>query len=447
MRRYALSVIGLVLPAVLAAQLPEPSTRALGMGGAYTALARGYEAVAWNPALLASSGNKSFSIGLPHLTFEVGSNTYGWSDFRDYANNTLSDADKQALLDEIEADDSVLTLRALGGFAPFGFSVGRFAFAAGTSGDLSLSVGPDALELFLYGNAARSGPLDPPFTAAGLGGRGWAATTFAGSVGWPFRFRGRRLAIGATYKMIIGHALAQAEELSSRFRINPAFDVSAEGHAVYTSYPRSYDPSGPGDILSGDGKVGSGYGVDVGFTLQSPGSRWMLSAVVVHALGSMDWDEDRLVYERTTLSLQETGTGGVTDAQSTTILRGAQIDADQTARALRDSLLDHANFSRVVRAGIGYRRGLLSFGAQGQLRLTEGLDRQSKQAVAAGAEYRLLHVLPIRVGAGWDFGETFTLTGGTGIQLFGFNLDFALQAITGSKRPGAVFSLGAGLLW
>ena len=119
MKRFSLVLAGLLLPAVLQAQLPDPSTRALGVGDAYTSLARGYEAVYWNPAMLAALDQPGFTIGLPHVDVEVGSNVYGFSDFRKYANSFLSDADKQALLNKM-GNDSSLTIRALGGLAPFG---------------------------------------------------------------------------------------------------------------------------------------------------------------------------------------------------------------------------------------------------------------------------------------------------------------------------------------
>src|SRR5919206_4656656 len=45
-----------------AAQLPSASAVALGTGDNYTALARGYNAVAWNPAGLAMPGNPGFSL-------------------------------------------------------------------------------------------------------------------------------------------------------------------------------------------------------------------------------------------------------------------------------------------------------------------------------------------------------------------------------------------------
>ena len=63
-----------------AAQVPGSSTRALGMGNAYSALARGYEAIAWNPAMLASTHGYGVTIGLPQASGELGNNAYSIDD-------------------------------------------------------------------------------------------------------------------------------------------------------------------------------------------------------------------------------------------------------------------------------------------------------------------------------------------------------------------------------
>lgn len=446
MRPSTLALAGLLLPAALCAQLPDPSTRALALGGAYTSLARGYEAVAWNPAMLATSGRPGFTLGLPHLTVEFGSNTYSFGDARKYANHFLDDVDKQYLLDQISLDDSVLTVRDITGISPIGLSIGPFAFSAGTTGDLDFSLGRDAVELALYGNAARSGPGEF-FTARGSRARGWAATTLAGSFAHAFRVPAGRLSVGVTYKKVIGHALARAAETASSFQVNPVFDVSAAGHAIYTNYSSSYDPSGPGDLLGGEGKAGSGYGVDVGGALQLGGRQLTLSAVLVNALSSMTWDASRFAYERATYEVVQSADGSVQDTLiRTTLETEAQIDVDPIARAYRDSLLANADFARVLRVGLAYRRGMLTLAGGGQLRLSEGLDRQPQQQLSGGAEYRLLHVLAIRVGAASDF-KSLVLSGGTGIQFLGINIDLSAASISGSDRPGAVFGVGMGLIW
>ena len=180
-RNVSLVLAGLLVPALMQAQLPDPSTRALGMGGAYSSLARGYEAVAWNPAMLAAVGRPGFTLDLPHVNVEFGSNAFGLSDVRKYANTFLTDADKATLLGKI---DSTLTLRSMFGATPFGLSVGPFAILVGTAGQMNFGVGKDAVRLALYGNAPRVGSPSL-FTAQGSNGRAWAATTIAGSFALP----------------------------------------------------------------------------------------------------------------------------------------------------------------------------------------------------------------------------------------------------------------------
>jgi hypothetical protein len=441
MRRAKLLLAGLLAPATLAAQLPDPSTRALGMGGAYTSLARGYEAVFWNPAMLATTGNKSFTIGLPHVVVEVGSNTYSFGDFRRFRGEYLSDEDKQYLLDRISADDSVLTLRWLAGVTPFGLSIGPFAVAVAASGDADLSVGPDAVELALFGNAARSGPGEF-FTAAGSNGRGWAATTIAGSFAMPLRLPLGRLAVGVTGKYVIGNFIGRGAEMDSRFQVNPAFDAFAVGHAIYTDYS---DRPSAGDLL-GDAKAGSGWGLDLGATLQPIGRNITLSAVLVNALGSMSWDLDRMVYERRSDSLSQDASGDVSDTSLTVRLTPETIEQDPLARQLRDQMLSQSDFARLLRVGIALRMGMLTLSGGGQLRLTEGLDRQPSQQVAGGAELNLL-ILRLRGGIATDVSNTLVLSGGVGLNLLGLNIDLSAAHIGGSERPGVTVGLGVGLMW
>lgn len=448
MKRLSLVLAGLLVPALLAAQLPDPSTRALGMAGAYGSLARGYEAVAWNPSALAALGRPAFSIGLPHLNFEFGSNVYGFSDFRKYANSYLSDADKQTLLDKIKPPDSTLSLRTIVGVAPFGLSVGPFGVAVGTAGEVNLGVGKDAVQLALFGNASRTGP-GQFFTASGSNGRGWGATTVAVSYAMPFPMLIGHLSVGVTGKYTIGNFLARGEDLGTRTTVNPSFAATVAGQAIYTDYG-----SHCGSIsLTGSGpcgaKAGSGFAIDLGGTLQLARDNITLSAVLVNALGSMSWSADRLVYERTVQQTTQAASGAVNTVvtDSTRLTTSGAIAADPQARALRDSLLAHANFARLARFGVALKNGPLTVGGTLQIRLASGLDQQYSQVVSGGAEYLALGVLPLRVGAAWNLAGALTLSGGFGLQLFGVNLDFAIASISGSVNPGVRIGTGIGLIF
>jgi hypothetical protein len=448
MKRLSLALAGLLAPALLAAQLPDPSTRALGMGGAYASLARGYEAVAWNPSMLAALGRPSFSIGLPHATLELGSNVYGVSDFRKYANRYLSDADKRTLLDKIKPPDSTLSLRSSVGVVPLGLSIGPVGLAVGTAGEVDLGVGKDAVQLALFGNVSRTGPGEF-FTARGSSGRGWAATTAAVSYAMPFPMPVGHLSVGVTAKYRIGHFLATAGDLGTRIGVSPSYRATVAGQTIYTDYGNDCGSISVAGSGACGGRAGSGFGIDLGGTLQLARDDITLSAVLVNPLGSMSWSADRLTYERTVRETTQDASGAVTTVttDSTRLTTAAAIAADPQAKALRDSLLAHANFARLARFGVALKRGPLTVGGAMQIRLASGLDQQYSQLVAGGAEYLVLGVVPLRAGLAWNLAGAVILSGGFGLQLFGVNIDASIASISGSVNPGVRIGTGIGLIF
>jgi hypothetical protein len=445
MKRMSLVLAGLLVPALLHAQLPDPSTRALGMGDAYTSLARGYEAVAWNPAMLAALGRPGFTLDLPHVNLEFGSNAFGLSDVRKYANTYLTDADKAALLSKI---DTTLSLRTMLGAAPFGLSVGPFAILVGTAGQMNLGVGKDAVRLALYGNAPQVG-TSSLFTAQGSNGRAWAATTIAGSFALPIPSPVGHISVGATYKYVIGHFLGSAADLGSQVAFSPLFAATEAGQAIYTNYDSNCGNFSPLKTGMCGGQAGKGYGVDLGGTLQLAGRGITLSAVIVNVVGKMTWDQDRLFYSRTVRQNTQTASGTVVDTvlSQVTLKTQAQIAGDATAQKLQSSLLANADFSRLARVGAALRSGPLTLAGDFQVRLKAGLDDQPAQRLAVGAEYRLLGILAFRGGASEDFAGATAFGGGLGFQLLGINLDVSAQDIVGSTSPGVRLGFGVGLIF
>lgn len=440
MRYRLLALALLAAPAALAAQIPDPSNRALGMGGAYTTLARGYEAAGWNPAVLAAHGRPGFSIGLVQGQADFGSNAYSFGDVMTYNGKALSDADKQYLLDQV---DSTLQMRAFAGITPFALQIGPFALSLASSGSVTSHLGRDAIELALFGNTTRSGPGEF-FTAAGSRANGWAATVLAGSFAWPFRLPIGRLSAGVTVKKVWGHGLAMGRETSSHFQLNPTFGAQAAGHVIYTQFPPDYEV-GPGSLFGDEGSPGSGMGVDLGGVLELGGLT--LGATIVNALGSMSWKNERFRYERADYQVIQAADGSVGDVLTHTTLVGSGIDGDATARALRDSLLAHASFSRLVRAGVSARVAGLLLAADAQFRLSDGLDSQPTQTAAVGVEYVLFGVLPLRAGMGTDFADNYTFSAGSGLWLGPFRLDVGAATTAGTERNALRVGAGIGLIF
>src|SRR4051812_23878031 len=106
MKTLSLAALALAVVAqAAAAQIPNSSTRAVGMGGGYTASAKGYEAIAWNPALLGMPGHPKFSLNLLQFGVKLNSNAYGYSDWKKYHGQFLTKADKDSLLAEVRQGD------------------------------------------------------------------------------------------------------------------------------------------------------------------------------------------------------------------------------------------------------------------------------------------------------------------------------------------------------
>lgn len=436
---FALMLLIVAAPKTVAAQLQGPSARALGMAGSYTLAARGFEAPSWNPAVLALPGRARVTFGLPQGALEFGSNAYGFRDVVHYAGARLTEADKDTLLSRV---DTTLRVQMAARVNPFGLSIGRFAVALSSAGEGEVGIGKDAVDLALHGNAARSGPGEF-FTANHSNGSGWAITTLALSGAWPIPLSFGQLSLGATAKREWGRGLARAAEIDSRFGVNPTFQASGSGHAIYTTYPAGYQVNGLGLLFSADAP-GSGYGVDLGGALQLR-SGLTVGLVIVNAVGGMSWKTDRLRYERADLVVGQDANGVVSDSTIHTALVGAAIEGDLMARALRDSMLSHASLARLARAGVSYRAGGLLISGDVMVRLTQGLDRQPAQSASTGLEYVLWGVVPLRTGIGTDFAGSLSLSVGTGLYVGPVRLDLGAASVSGPAHHGVMAGVGLSL--
>ena len=88
----------------LSGQMPSASAPALAMADNYVALARGFNAVAWNPAMLGMPDHPGFSIGLLPVRGGVGIGPITMGDVAEYQSRFLDDAVKEEWLARIVAN-------------------------------------------------------------------------------------------------------------------------------------------------------------------------------------------------------------------------------------------------------------------------------------------------------------------------------------------------------
>ena len=130
----ALASLLLVLPAggAYASGIGVSHSRAAGMGMAYTALANGIHAPAWNPANLAGKGAPRLDIGLVGVGTQIGNDGVSYGDFVDWmADEVLTTAEIQEAVDMFPGGSLSIHTNTEITSTPLSLVVGRFAFNYG----------------------------------------------------------------------------------------------------------------------------------------------------------------------------------------------------------------------------------------------------------------------------------------------------------------------------
>lgn len=423
----ALMVASTVLPLGAVAQIGNPLPQAVGMGGNYTALARGIGAPAWNPAGLGMPDNPSFSFTLLPFNFNAGVGPVSMSDLAQYDGELIPHSQRVEWLDQITANGGEtgnfgtdLTFAAL--------SVGPVAISATNSIRSRINMAPDVAEVFFFGNAGLTGaPGD--YTLAGSNFDVSGTTTFAASLAAPLRFTlgplpDQHFALGATLKYTIGNFLVLGQENGSALQSDP-LAVQVDFPMVHTVFPDSNGEHAVGDILNN----GSGLGLDVGAAWQ--GGIFSAGVVVRNIVNTFSWNTDDLQFRD----------GTATWNADTTFTSFEQRDIADAPAALTDRIDQLYTFSPVLAAGAAAR--VLPFlTVTGDVRhsLEDNLDVGVRNHLGVGAELSILPFLPLRAGLAVVSGG-YQLSGGLGLRLGGVQLSAAAAARNtdlGDETVGAI---------
>jgi len=392
----------LAIPRLGHGQLPSSSTKALGTANNYTALARGYSAVALNPANLALPGNPKFSLSLAPVQVKSGVGPIGLGSIADYEGKAIPTSTKLSWMRQIE-DAGGLTGSGGAQTSALAFNIHRFGFQICTVGDVEAHLNPDAAELILFGNAGRTGiPRD--FQLGDSRIDGFAATTFAMSYAAPLNielgFPGALFAVGATVKYTVGHALILARNAES----------------LVTSDPLLVDMKFP--VIAPDTDSdwfdrGHGFGLDVGAAWQW--ERWTAGVTIQNLIQTFNWDIENLTYRPGNAFFSE-------DESSSDFDERPAVEAPSS---LHDAV-DKRDFDTRLSAGVAYcLTDKLTVTGDLRHQLGDGLRSEERTHLGAGAEYLPTAVVPLRAGMALVSGG-FQLASGAGLVLGPVNLSGAI---------------------
>jgi hypothetical protein len=372
--RLGLALLGLaVLPAALAAQ-GNASSAAAGMGGNYTAMARNFNAIAWNAANLGQPGNSTFSLALSPQ-FGAGTGPITFADLNEYGGQVVPDAVRQEWMQRINDNDG----QFLGGdvhVTPLALSVKNFALSATTT-VRSKGVIPAAVaELLLFGNAGRTGsPQD--YTAEELALDGNATTTIAAAFGMklPVVPLGN-FSIGVTGKYIIGHGLVSMRDNGSTITSNP-LSVTLDAPLVMTD-------------TAGDAAMDNGSGVGLDLAAAWTMGSFRFGAVLKDFVNTFAWKTENLYYIPVNATYDQSGSSSEID--SILPLSAAPAGLQQ---ALRERVTEATPEPTVVlgAAYTGFRR--LTLAADLRTRFGDGLELGPKTAMGVGAELKFIPFVPL----------------------------------------------------
>lgn len=445
-RRHSLrvaraAIVVLVAPAqTVWAQQLNTSAAAAGLGGNFIARARGYEAVAWNPANLGLPGNPGFSLTVLPVAASFTLDPITLGDIKDAGSykvpNYVPRATRQGWLDKVKAAGGEKGTPA--GGANIALSVGPFAAQLGLTFFGAVNLNPDAVEALLFGNV--------PATGAGTDGsnvrtfnfknsklNAGGVTSAAFSYGRAFGERkpgSGTLAFGATLKWVGGAFVTVAQDAGS--------SIDASGGTI--SFPsvgtRSFQDckDDAGQIKAGctpmtgpGGFSGTGIGADIGVS-------WLrdklgIAAAIQNVFNTFSWNESASSYVP--------GLGHF-DANGDTTNFDQQPFAN--APATLKSALANYKLKPAIAVGLGYdwRKDVtVSADARQQLGGDESIVIGPKTSVGAGVEYRGIPVLSLRGGAAYITGGT-AVSFGAGLRFRRYELGAALALQQGDNKGTSV---------
>jgi hypothetical protein len=405
----------------------ESNPRALAMGGAYTAMANGYEAPVYNPANLGLSQNDhKFTINFFSAGVNVRNNSWSLKDYNDMMADTLTEDGKEDILAKIP--EKGLGIDALAEATALSISYKRYALNFHVIGAGKGNVDKDPFEVILYGNAIKSG-----FTFEDISGLSWAVADFSLSYGhplnvespWPF-LNFSELSVGGTFHYLYGITYFEVLEAQGVFETTD--------NSLYSE----------GTLIFQTAMGGSGFALDIGGAMVLKDCFMLEDDLVVslslqNLLSAISWsnEPESLVVEFTMDSLNYEN---LTD----------EVKKDSVIRS-SDSTYEISSFSsdlpKVLKLGAATTYKNIKWAFDWEQGITSGACQSTTPRLSFGMEYLLLRWLPLRAGTSVGGGRGANFSIGFGLHFDPYRFDLAVannSSILPGRSKGLIFALAMG---
>ncbi|MCK4224587.1 MAG: conjugal transfer protein TraF [candidate division Zixibacteria bacterium] len=365
------------------------SGRSVGMGGAYTQIAKGVESAFWNPANLGLSKNSERSWMIFSLGINANNNSFNLKQYNQYNGKFLTSEDKQTILNSIPKEGFNLSLDA--DVLALGISEGRYAFAISGRVTSDLLFPKDPLDVLFFGNE-----INDTILLSGSNGEAYAAMDIRLSHGRSVLKKGNsEISCGISARYVRGLIYQKVNQ--------------AEGEL----FTLETGVSGEGNFLVQSASGGRGYGLDFGLALKYK-DNWTFGLSLFNLINRIKWNKktEKKVYQ-------------------------VQIDSVLAEHFDADSMIIEESYTEdidpfttrvptLMHMGVAYqgKRYLLAFDLKQGFK--EGMGVSKKLRASLGAEYKVLSWLDVRGGISVGGNEGVTVANGLGLNLGTYHLDVGI---------------------
>lgn len=377
--------------------------RAIGMGGAYTALARDIESPGWNPANLGLSDGRRFTLSLLGTGAAIKNNSLSIAEYNRYSGKLLSENDKEIIINSIPASGMTIDLGAEA--SAFNFSIGNFAITQRAFGSSSLNVDRDPLRLMLLGNAVLR-----EVKVSDTRGESYAFADMAASYGHAVRsWQGGEISLGASFHYLRGLAYGKVVEARGGVSTTDTGFVGDGLLRIRTSYG------------------GHGYAIDIGGAMRFEGN-WYFSAAWKNLVAKANWNGNNEEYLTWFVMRPITLEDFFLEGQSDSLVTSGDTSYSAPGFSSRPSpslALGLARKLRMITWSVDWHQALFS---------EPGVNVNPR--LAFGMEYIPWLFMPVRSGIAFGGGQGTTYSVGFGLYHGSFHFDLGL-ANSGSPLPAS----------
>ena len=418
MRRLFLILVMMCL--VLHAQTKR-DPRVVAMAGAYTTIADGIFTVGYNPGIIGLQQNRPFMVQGIQLDFGVLGNFFSIENIAQYSGDTLDMKEKNALFDELQAEDGMAFFMDTHMPIPLlNISKGNMAFSANNIILQNYRLPIGLLELMFYGNGQKA-ELDLEFNYEIVG-----LNEFGFSFGVPFK----SMSWGITAKYMQGLFYLGVDEDSS------SSSLITDDLGIY----------GSGKYIIRQGVGGAGFGLDVG-VVSRPYKGWQFGASLINLAGTIRWSqgdsESSTSINPFTSTFYPFTWGDSTLNADESILYTFNIDTIRADKLGGDSLFTNQTTFFVPKKATDFETRVPATFRLGMSKkldnflfasdLVAGFEnkyyarQQWKWSIAT--EWTRIPTVPMRIGFAWGGGDMKELGMGFGVRkgMVMFDLGFAFR--------------------